>query len=285
MFLQGTPVFSVSPSGTLDLGPSAIGVNSPHAFPVPMRISNLGSANLTVTPSFTSADYGFTAESLFNFTVTVPPSGTKEGDVIFTPQATGPRMAQFVSTDNAAGSPHTVALMGTGVNVPANDFGFLLDPAVTVVGVSPGKPTSFNVWVLAGPGLPRGPDGTLQCSGGPTGTACSLAGSTFGIDDVGPFDETRQSIAVTVTVPVRSGSLQQRPAIFWWSIPAVCGVVLAFGRRRGAARPLLIWVLLLGSSFVISCGGSSSPANNGPLSLTASRNGATHTVTVPLSMQ
>ena len=285
MVLQGTPVFSVSPSGPVDLGPSAIGVNTPHGFPVSIFISNLGSADLMVAPSFTSSEYGFTAESFFATAVTVLPGRTKRGDIIFMPQAAGPRIAQFISTDNAAGSPHTVPLTGTGVNVAANDFALVLDPAVTLVGVSPGKTASFNVWVLAGPGLPQGPDGTLQCNGGPSGTSCSLATSTFSIDDADGFAQTRQSIAVSVTVPARSASFLRHKVIFWWSMPAVCGVVLAFGRRRGAARFLLISILVVASSFVISCGGSSSAVNNNALTMTASRNGTTHAISVPLNMQ
>ncbi len=145
MVLQGMPVFSVSPSGPVDLGPSAIGVNTPHGFPVSIFISNLGSADLMVAPSFTSSEYGFTAESFFATAVTVLPGRTKRGDIIFMPQTAGPRIAQFISTDNATGNPHMVPLTGTGVNVAANDFALVLDPAVTLVGVSPGKTASFNV--------------------------------------------------------------------------------------------------------------------------------------------
>src|SRR5437764_13905026 len=38
--------------------------------------------------------------------------------VTFTPQAAGVRSASVTITDNAAGSPHTAALNGSGVTVP-----------------------------------------------------------------------------------------------------------------------------------------------------------------------
>jgi hypothetical protein len=282
----GTPIFSVSPSGTIDVGPSAVGVEISHGFPAPLDVSNTGTADLIVTPSFSSSEYGFTAESLFDFQVTILVGATKHAGILFKPQAAGPRPAQFVSTDNAPGSPHTIQLTGMGVNVAPNDFGLALDSAVALGGVPPGKTTSFNVWVLAGPGLSVARGGTLQCSGGPGGTGCNLASSTFGdIDDVDPFSDKRSSVAVTVTVPARSAALQRRPGIFWWSIPAVFGIVLVFGRRRGASRTLLISILVLGASFLISCGGSSSAGKNNPLLLTATRNGTTHTISVPLSAQ
>jgi hypothetical protein len=285
MFMQGTPGFSVNPVGPVNLGPSAVGVETSHGFPVPIKVTNVGTADLTITPSFTSDDFGFTAESFFNFVVTLSPGQTKEGDILFLPHAAGPRTAQFVSTDNAPGSPHMVQITGTGVNVPANDFAVILDPAVSLVGVSPGKTTTFTAWVLAGPGLGLGPQGNIGCSGGPSGTACTLDHDSFRIDSL-PFDDSRDTFVVSVTIPARSSSLLQRPAIFWASIPAVFAVLLSAGRRsRRAKHSLLISALLLGLTFVISCGGSSSPMNNGPLQLTATRNGVTHTLSVPLNQQ
>src|SRR5438552_3097906 len=59
----GTPVFSVTPLGPIDLGPTAVGVNTPHSSPAPLQVSNPGTADLMVAPHFTSAEFGFTFES------------------------------------------------------------------------------------------------------------------------------------------------------------------------------------------------------------------------------
>jgi hypothetical protein len=268
--------FNVSPAGTIDLGPSAVGVNTPHAFPVPIIVSNTGTANLNIAPSFSNFEFGFTAESTFNTPITLTPGGQKEGDILFTPQAAGTRTGQFISTDNAPGSPHMVPLTGVGVTVPNNDFGIVADANIT--SIPSGKTTVFKVWLLAGPNLPFGPDGSLQCSGGPSGTSCSLAGNAFSIDDGSGFGSTRQNVQVTVSVPARSASLRTAPFLIW-SVPAVSALVLL--RRRGRNISLAVVGLVLLSSFMLSCGGGSNSGSNALL-FTAARNGTTHTLSIPV---
>ena len=192
--------FSVSPAGTIDLGPSAVGVNTPHAFPVPIFVQNTGTADLNIAPSFSNFDFGFTAESTFNTPITLTSGAQKEGDILFTPSVAGVRTGQFISTDNAPGSPHMVPLTGMGVSVPNNDFAIVADANIT--SVPSGKTTTFKIWLLAGPNLLAAPDGSVQCSGGPSGTSCNLAGNAFSID-AGSFSITRQSIQVTVTIPAK----------------------------------------------------------------------------------
>jgi hypothetical protein len=271
--------FSVRPSGTIDLGPSAVGVNTPHAFPVPIFVTNTGTADLNIAPTFSNFEFGFTAESTFNTPVTLASGQTKEGDILFQPTATGVRTGQFISTDNAPGSPHMVPLTGVGVAVPSNDFGIAADANIT--GVPSGKTTTFKIWLLAGPGLPNGPDGTLQCSGGPSGTSCNLAGSAFSIDDSSGFGSTRQSIPVTVTIPAKSASLRGRPFAFWWGVPAVFALALLRPHQRKASLALAIMSIALLSGLMLSCGGGSN-SNSGALLFTASRNGATHTLSLPV---
>jgi hypothetical protein len=271
--------FSVRPSGTIDLGPSAVGVNTPHAFPVPIFVQNVGAADLNIAPSFSNNDFGFTAESTFNTPVILAPGQTKEGDILFQPTAAGVRTGQFISTDNAPGSPHMVPLTGVGVTVPGNDFGIVADANIT--SVPSGKTTTFKIWLLAGPGLPNGPDGTLQCSGGPSGTSCNLAGNAFSIDASSGFGSTRQSVPVTVSIPARSASLHGRPFAFWWSLPAVLALALLRPHKRNASLALAIMSIALLSGLMVSCGGGSN-SNSGALLFTASRNGTTHTLSLPV---
>jgi len=269
--------FSVRPPGTIDLGPSAVGVNTPHAFPVPIFVTNTGATGLNIAPSFTG-DFGFTAESTFSTPVTLAPGQTKEGDILFFPSAAGVRTGQFISTDNAPGSPHMVPLTGVGVAVPNNDFGIVADANIS--GVPSGQTTTFKIWLLAGPNLPFGFDGNLQCSGGPSGTSCNLVGNAFSIDGSSGFGSTRQSVQVTVTIPARSASLRRKPLVFWWGLPA-CALVLLRRRKRKASLGLAIMSIALLSGLVVSCGGSSN-SNSGALLFTASRNGTTHTLSLPV---
>ena len=113
-----SPTSLTFPSQTVQTTSSAMSVT----------LSNTGSAVLTLTSIAISganaADFaqtnmcGSTLASGANCTVSVS----------FTPSATGARSAQLQITDNAAGSPQTVALTGTGVVVAA--------PAVTLTPAS-----------------------------------------------------------------------------------------------------------------------------------------------------
>src|SRR6185312_10597005 len=97
------------------------------------------------------------------------------GGLQFKPSTAGARTGQFISNDNAPGSPHTVQLTGTGMNVPNNDFAVVLDPgAPATITVSRGQTATFTVWSLAGLGLntPISAFSQVQCSGGPAGTMC-----------------------------------------------------------------------------------------------------------------
>lgn len=269
--------FSVRPSGTIDLGPSAVGVNTPHAFPVPIFVQNTGTADLNIAPSFSNFEFGFTAESTFNTPITLPAGGQKEGDILFQPQAAGVRTGQFISTDNAPGSPHMVPLTGVGVNVPNNDFGIVAD--ANIASIPSGTTTAFKVWLLAGPNLPLGPDGTLQCTGGPSGTACNLASSGFSIDDSSGFGSTRQGIQVSVTVPAKGASLRNHPLI-WWSA-AVPAIIFLRRRDKSLLRTCALLSAFLVLGLLTSCGGSSNSGSNALL-FTASRNGTTHTFSIPV---
>ena len=271
--------FSVRPTGTIDLGPSAVGVNTPHAFPVPIFVTNTGTAGLNISPTFSNFDFGFTAESTFSTPITLAPGQTKEGDILFQPAAAGVRTGNFISTDNAPGSPHMVPLTGVGVNVPANDFGIVADSNIT--SVPSGQATTFKIWLLAGPNLPNGPDGTLQCSGGPSGTTCNLAGNAFSIDDSTGFGSTRQSVQVTVTIPARSAWLRSHPFL-WCSVALMPALVLVRRRSRRAFRIYMELSLALFLIFMIACGGGGPGSGANSLLFTATRNGTTHTLTIPV---
>ena len=51
MLFQGTPGFSTTPASPIDLGPSAVGMTTPHAFPQPLQINNPGTAPLSISGS------------------------------------------------------------------------------------------------------------------------------------------------------------------------------------------------------------------------------------------
>jgi P pilus assembly chaperone PapD len=100
-----TPQIAVSPS-TLTFGSVVVG--SPAA--LLLTVTNPGDADLNVTA--TSSDDGqFTASPTGYI---VAPGASRAVTVTFTPTATGAQAATLSLTHNAAGSPTTVALAGTG---------------------------------------------------------------------------------------------------------------------------------------------------------------------------
>jgi hypothetical protein len=118
--LTGTgtvPGFSVSPT-TLNFGNESVDV--PTAASV-LTVTNTGTANLVISNLLISGanagDFTFTAASQ---PITIAAGGTTNISVTFTPAGTGTRSATLNITDNATGSPHTVALSGFGIGSGAN---------------------------------------------------------------------------------------------------------------------------------------------------------------------
>ncbi|MDR3676337.1 MAG: choice-of-anchor D domain-containing protein, partial [Acidobacteriota bacterium] len=82
-----------------------------------VTITNSGTANLTISAAAVggtnAGDFAKSADTCTGATVT--PNSTCTVSVTFTPSAAGSRSASLGFADNASGSPHTVALSGTGI--------------------------------------------------------------------------------------------------------------------------------------------------------------------------
>ena len=106
--LQGTPAFSTTPA-SVDLGPSAVGVATPVFAPPPffqpLQINDPGTAPLTFTYSFSSPEFSFDPNTNLVNPVTVAAGSSVTGGLQFKPSAAGARKGEFISNDNAPGSP------------------------------------------------------------------------------------------------------------------------------------------------------------------------------------
>jgi hypothetical protein len=100
------PSVSLSPA-SLTFGSENVGTTSAAQA---VMLSNTGNATLNITSIVTSAAYGQTN----NCGSSVATSASCTINVTFTPTAPGVRSGTLTITDNAPGSPHTVALTGTG---------------------------------------------------------------------------------------------------------------------------------------------------------------------------
>jgi hypothetical protein len=104
------PLASVSPT-SLNFGNQAVGTTSASKL---VNLSNSGNAPLTISDIAVSGDFGQTNNCVSPLAARTYCTFT----VKFAPTAAGTRTGTLTVTDNTAGSPHTVALSGTGT-VPA----------------------------------------------------------------------------------------------------------------------------------------------------------------------
>jgi hypothetical protein len=101
------PAVTLSPTG-LSFGNQALGTTSAAK---PVKLTNSGQAPLTITSISTSGNYAQTN----NCVSPVAAGAYCTIQVTFTPLVAGGQSGTLTITDNAAGSPHTVALGGVGV--------------------------------------------------------------------------------------------------------------------------------------------------------------------------
>ncbi len=104
------PVIQISPAA-LNFGGVAVGSSSAQG----ITIFNTGTATLTVNSISAPTPFVVT-----NHCGSVAPQSSCKSLVTFTPTSIGPASALLTITDNAGGSPHTLALSGTGLSASVN---------------------------------------------------------------------------------------------------------------------------------------------------------------------
>lgn len=136
------PGVGFTPAGGVSFPDTTVHTSST---PITVTVTNNGSAALHVTStSLAGTDSGdFTATSDTCTGATVAVNATCMVGVTFTPGGTGPRSATLQITDDATGSPQTLALMGNGLAAAT--------PAVTITPTSPVQ-------------LPNTPQGTTSAA-------------------------------------------------------------------------------------------------------------------------
>src|SRR2546429_48120 len=101
------PVVSLSPA-SLAFGSQVVGTTSAAQS---VTLSNTGSSSLNISSIATTGDYTETN----NCNASLGKGASCNINVSFTPTATGTRSGTLSVTDNASGSPQTVALSGSGI--------------------------------------------------------------------------------------------------------------------------------------------------------------------------
>jgi hypothetical protein len=156
-----------APAVTLSASSLDFGSQPPNTTSAPKTITltNSGTATLNISRVGTSGDFAETNTC----GTTVAAGANCTISVTFTPTAGGSRTGQLTITDDAAGSPQTVALTGSGgdFSIPA--------PNSTTATVSAGQTATYNLSVLAAAGFSGAVN--LNCTGAPATVTCSVPSS------------------------------------------------------------------------------------------------------------
>jgi hypothetical protein len=146
--LMGTgdaPVVSLSP-GSISFGNVLLGTTSPT---VPVTLTNIGNEPLSIAKIAASPSFGRTIKRSNGCTTMLAPGATCTIGVDFAPTQPGNATGTVSVTDNAAGSPQTAALSGTGLafELSATSLNFGKVPVGQTS--SPQTVTVTNVWRTA----------------------------------------------------------------------------------------------------------------------------------------
>jgi len=232
--------------------------------PSTVQVTNTGALPLTLSNiSISGANAGDFGQSN-----TCPPSLANAEScqikVTFTPTAGGNRSAALVVTDNAPGSPQSVALTGT-----LEDFSVTASSSSTQT-VTPGQVANYSVTVSPLSGFNQ--TVSFSCSGAPAQSTCSVSPASVKLDGSNPAP-----VAVAVTTAGNSARLAH-PAGFqsigaraalWFALFGVSGLVLLGGsgsrsRRQRSLFNVLACLCLFSLAVTFSaCGGGGAGTGSG----------------------
>jgi len=207
--------------------------------------------------------------------------------VTFKPQAVGTRTANVTIVDDAADSPQTIALTGTGTSP------FTLAPVSNTVVLVPGQSSQLGMQFTSMPNF----NGTVvfACSGAPSGSTCAISPSSIPVSGQTSatlnliINSTTSSTLIQPNINNPRGKyllslLPSQAAAFVLLLPAIVFArraklftALNFGRVRFAH---LTMFLALSAWLVTSaCGGMATIANNPVTPLSGPARGA-YTLTI-----
>ena len=250
--LSGTgiaPIVMLTPS-SLTFPDQDVGTSST---PQVVQLENVGTATLIISKISVTGDFSQTD----NCGGSLPVSSSCQISVTFTPTASGKSDGTLSVADNAAGSPQTVPLSGTGASL-----GLGIASGGSSSATVPAGQTATYKLTIGGAGVSG--TATLSCTGAPKGATCTVPAS------VNVSATSASPVSVSVTTTSRTiGALSPgglRPSPWLWAM-AVLGLVMFPGWFSGLnprswlrSAPLLLLLL------VCSCGGgnSSSGAQTNP---------------------
>jgi Abnormal spindle-like microcephaly-assoc'd, ASPM-SPD-2-Hydin/NHL repeat len=304
--VAGTPEFTPSVP-TISFGNQPVAVMSSQKSVAVTNNGNLGLMISAVSVSGANArDFAISVDTCSG--TTVPPVSSSTGcsvSLTFTPSATRAETASLVFTDNAAGTPQSVGLTGTG-----SGFAIGLAPGGSATAtVTPGNPATYNLQVTAITGF----NGSvaLSCTGAPPESTCmpSEAAVTPNGNNAATFSVQVNTTAPSIAPPIVGRRWRPFDGLRILSMVlmfAFASTLLAFASRSlGAAalrRCAYAFAMPLGFLLLAitlsSCGGGGggstgppppppsggTPAGNYTLTITATSNGVSLSQTLNLTV-
>jgi hypothetical protein len=294
---QAIDLFGTGSAPSVSLSPGSV------SFPVqalktksaaiPVTFSNTGTGTVVVSSvAISGADAADFTQT--NNCSSVPSSGSCTINVTITPSGSGARTAVLMVTDDAAGSPQSINLSGTG-----EDFTMPSTGTLSTSSVAAGGSATATVTITPGGGLAATVD--LTCAVTPATTVpptCSLNPASL---TPGTTKSTLTVTTVAATAALKAPSLVRRSApmyAIWLLLPGMLLGTAGMGasRRRKLLSYLLLFCAIAGCLFLVACGGGSSSGGGGTgatgttagaytVTVTAKTSNTTATQTFPLTVQ
>jgi hypothetical protein len=268
---------SLTPT-SLNFGAVGVGLSSA---PQTVTLTNNGGLPLAISGTTISAGFAVAASTCGTSLVA---GGACAMQVVFGPMAVGPIAGALVLTDNAAASPQTVNLAGTGV-----DFTLAANGPTTAT-LSSGASATYALLFNSSSVLSGSGTVPMTCSGIPVNATCTIT-------PAGPSLGTTVPVAVVIATGVKADLTPGPRPFSERRAPILLALLLPLAwclRRRRRLATLCCLAAVLGMS---GCGlsryipgdptGPSTPTPIGTynITITGSAAGLTHTVGLTLIVQ
>ena len=267
-----------SPAVTVSVSPTSVSFASQlvgtSGAPQTVTLANSSSLPLTIT-SVTASPADFATLSACGSTLAANSSCAI--GVFFDPTAGGTRTGTLTITDNATGSPQTVALTGTGQS-------FSMTAASASATVSAGQTATYSVAIAPAGGFAQ--NVSLSCGGGPAMSTCSVSPNAIALSGT-----AAKMATVTVTTAAQAWVLPfgaGRPMSTRRQTPQILGqtaillsvlLALLWWRREQHSRwssVFAVALLVCLGMTLTSCGGGSAGGGGG----NGGSQAGTYTITV-----
>jgi hypothetical protein len=272
-----TPAVTLAPT-SLTFGSQLLNTTSAAQ---PVTLTNTGTGPLTISSIAASGDFAQT-NTCGTLPAMLAASANCMISVTFTPTATGTRTGTLTITDDAANSPQTVGLTGTGTNTPPD---FTLSAAPTTVTVAQGA-VSTPVTITVNPTNGFNSAVALTCAGAPAKSSCALSPASITPPTTSALTFTAHAMLVPLPMTKPAPPLNMLrivPLFFVLMLLFLLRSTQRFRTRLAMVSAIIVCVALA------ACGGSSYPNNNTakgsyPLTITGTSGALTHNATVTVTV-